>query len=72
MRLTILVLLGKRLLFSTGSFTHVDDDETVTQRKSKRIFFFLLQQQQKHQKHNDDDEEYFLNLGNKANFYNSI
>ena len=63
MRLTILVLLGKRLLlFSTGSFTHVDDATKLSQRESKRIFFFPPStQQQKHQKPNDDEEEeYFL------------
>lgn len=52
-----LVLLGKRVLFSTGSFIHdVDDDETVNREKAN-VSFFLLQQQQKHQKHNDDEDE---------------
>ena len=52
-----LVLLGKRVLFSTGH--DVDDDETVNREKAN-VSFFLLQQQQKHQKHNDDEEEEYL------------
>ena len=35
-----LVLLGKRVLFSTGSFIHdVDDDETVNREKANVSFF---------------------------------